>query len=447
MAYPLLGIPRLPTLPPPRNRAATPTPPRLVGLTRSGCGEVLKNTLPRLRTLVAWLAVCLCVFVEARAQDVVRVLTYNTHSAIRGPNSAQLPYLAKVVNFLNPDIWTIEELGGTTPFDRTALVASVQTFINGNVTIFGPNPQPNVNYHLYVSARSDGFTCPGIVSRYPLSEQTTYDDGLRGFVQSVATLPSGAKLGVFVTHLKATTSSANAPADSVRRQNAAEAAAANVMAFMSSHPGAGVVVTGDWNETEEPGETPNYPIGTVLTNGKTYRPITAMRSPGLSDSSALSILAKKATISSTIPNARFDYICYANASLIPDTLVFDAAQYSGTQLAAINAANGSTLTSTDCRNASDHLPVVAVLAVGGEAQNTVAAFKVKSLALTPGGAQLTFHEGRGKIYRLERTVDLGPAASWTTVLNPIAGTGGDLTVTDPGAVSPPTVFYRLRIVP
>ncbi|MEY4489685.1 MAG: hypothetical protein RIQ79_2193, partial [Verrucomicrobiota bacterium] len=357
------------------------------------------------------------------------------------------PYLAKVVNFLNPDIWTIEELGGTYPMDRAALITSLQTFINANLTIFGPNPQPNVNYYLYVSAQSDGYTCPGIVSRYPLTEQTTYNDNLRGFVQSVATLPSGAKLGVFVTHLKATTSSANAPADSVKRQTEAEAGAANVTAFMSAHPGAGVVVTGDWNETEEPGETPNYPIGTVLTNGKTYRPITAMRSPGLSDSSALSILAKKATISSTNPNARFDYICYANASLVPDTLVFDAAQYSGTQLTAINTANGSTLTSTDCKNASDHLPVVAVLAVGGEAQNTAAAFKIKSLSVTPTGPQLTFHEGRGKIYRLERTIDLSNAASWTTVLDSIAGTGGDLTVTDPGAASLPTFFYRLRILP
>ncbi|MEY4490151.1 MAG: hypothetical protein RIQ79_2659, partial [Verrucomicrobiota bacterium] len=76
-----------------------------------------------------WFAVCLCLFVEARAQDVVRVLTYNTHSCIRGPYTAQLPYLAKVVNFLNPDIWTIEELGGTYPMDRAALITSLQTFI------------------------------------------------------------------------------------------------------------------------------------------------------------------------------------------------------------------------------------------------------------------------------------------------------------------------------
>jgi endonuclease/exonuclease/phosphatase family metal-dependent hydrolase len=408
---------------------------------------VLKTTLHRFRTLFVCLGVCLCLSSGIRAQDVVRVLTYNTHSCIRGPNTAQLPYLAKVVNFLNPDIWTIEELGGTTPFDRAALITTLQTFINTNLTIFGPNPQPNVNYYLYVSAQSDGFTCPGIVSRYPLTEQTTYNDSLRGFVQSVATLPSGAKLGVFVTHLKATTGSANAPADSVKRQTEAEFDAGKVSAFMTAHPGAGVVVTGDWNETEEPGETPNYPIGTILTDGRTYRPITAMRAPGLSDSSALSILAKKATISSTNPNARFDYICYANASLVPDTLIFDAAQYSGTQLAAINTANGSTLTATDCKNASDHLPVVAVFAVGGEAQNTAAAFKIKALALTQTGPQLTFHEGRGKIYRLERTVDLTNAASWTTVLDSIAGTGGDLTVSDPGAASLPTVFYRLRMLP
>lgn len=48
----------------------------------------------------------------------------------------------------------------------------------------------------------------------------------------------------------------------------------------------------------------------------------------------------------------------------------------------------------------------------------------------------------GKTYRLEKTSDLGAAASWTPVRDNIAGTGGIVTGTDAGGASQPRQFYR-----
>jgi endonuclease/exonuclease/phosphatase family metal-dependent hydrolase len=51
---------------------------------------------------------------SVQAQTNVRVLTYNIHRDIGGSdsNTSSQPALAKVVNYLNPDIWTMNELGG-----------------------------------------------------------------------------------------------------------------------------------------------------------------------------------------------------------------------------------------------------------------------------------------------------------------------------------------------
>src|SRR4051812_15672159 len=51
--------------------------------------------------------------VGARIVDV-RVLDFNIHRDIGAADSniGSQPELAKVVNFLNPDVWTINELGG-----------------------------------------------------------------------------------------------------------------------------------------------------------------------------------------------------------------------------------------------------------------------------------------------------------------------------------------------
>ena len=94
------------------------------------------------------------------AQTNVRLLTYNIHRDIGASDSniSAQPALAKVVNYLNPDIWTINELGGNNvAFNPTIAHAGLVTFIHDRLTIFGANPQENVNYFIYIGTIDDGY--------------------------------------------------------------------------------------------------------------------------------------------------------------------------------------------------------------------------------------------------------------------------------------------------
>lgn len=64
-------------------------------------------------------------------------------------------------------------------------------------------------------------------------------------------------------------------------------------------------------------------------------------------------------------------------------------------------------------------------------------------AVTKSGADMLvkFTTISGKTYRIEYKDDL-PAATWTTLIASVSGTGNVVTVTDPGAASLPKRFYR-----
>ena len=134
--------------------------------------------IPRLRLRLAFLAAALLA-IPAPAQTVVRVVHSNIHRDIGGTDSnfSSQPALAKVVNYLAPDIWTINELGGNNAgISFTTVHDQLVTFIHDNLTIFGANPQENVNYFIYIGRRTDGFITSGIVSRYPFLATQTYSD-------------------------------------------------------------------------------------------------------------------------------------------------------------------------------------------------------------------------------------------------------------------------------
>src|SRR6266404_377373 len=317
------------------------------------------------------LLVCAC---SAVAQTKVRVLSYNIHRDIGGSDSnfTAQPALAKIVNYLAPDVWAINELGGNNvAFSATAAHDYLVGFIRNNVTIFGPTPQEGVNYFIYLSAINDNFDTVAIVSRYPFTDTITYSDAsgsfraLRGLARASVNV-SGTQLDVFTTHLKAL----NSNTDAERRQSEAQVDNANIRNWITSHLSDAIVVTGDWNETEEPGETTNWSghhIGDSLpNNGEAYHPISIMRS-GLFDPTPLSIGGRVDTISATTPVARFDYAMYAQARFVGGE-VFDTKQYSAQELAALNAANGTTFDPADSAKASDHLPVLTVFQVGGAGQ-------------------------------------------------------------------------------
>jgi endonuclease/exonuclease/phosphatase family metal-dependent hydrolase len=315
----------------------------------------------------------LCVGYVA-AQTNVRVLSYNIHRDIGGSDSnfSAQPALAKVVNYLTPDVWAINELGGNNAaFSATAARNYLTAFIRDNISIFGPSPQEGVNYFVYLSTIDDNFDTVAVVSRYPFTDTATYSDAsgsfraLRGLIRASVNV-GGSPLDVFTTHLKAL----NSDTDAEKRQGEATIDNANIANWVTRHPADAIVVTGDWNETEEPGETTNWSghhiADPLPNNGEAYHPITIMRG-GLSDPMTLSIAGRIDTISATTPVARFDYTMYAQARFVGGE-VFDTKQYSPTQLAALNNANGTTFHAADSTTASDHLPVLSIFQVGGASQ-------------------------------------------------------------------------------
>ncbi|MEP6685191.1 MAG: endonuclease/exonuclease/phosphatase family protein [Verrucomicrobiota bacterium] len=307
------------------------------------------------------------------AQTNVRVLTYNIHRDIGASDSniSSQPALAKVVNYLKPDIWAINELGGNNAsFNPTTARSRLVTFIHDQLSIFGANPQENVNYFIYIGTIDDGYITEAIVSRYSFASTHTYSDAgngfgsLRGLVSASVNIPGTIKLDVFAAHLKAL----NTTTDAEKRQTEADVDRNNVINWMSAHAADSIIVTGDWNETEDAGEATNWSghqIGDLLPNpNEPYHPIATVHSAGLIDPSPLSIAGNHDTIDSTSPDARFDYTMYARMSFL-NGQIFDTKQYTSTQLAALNAANGTNFIASDSADASDHLPVLSVFQIGG----------------------------------------------------------------------------------
>ncbi len=315
---------------------------------------------------------------QTNASQSVRLLTYNIHRDIGGSdsNTASQAPLAKVVNFLDPDVWTINEVGGNNVrYNAATAYNDLVTFISTDLTVFGTNPQVGRDYYVYFSARSDGYSTSAIVSRYPFLSTQTYSDAgngfqaLRGLALAEVDLPGATDLGVFTTHMKASDSSDN-DGNAEKRQAEADTDSSNIRPYITSHSGEGVVVTGDWNESEDPGDKLNWTghqVGDPLpSNGEAYHPISTMKSAGLTDPKPVSIKGDSDTISSTSgsPNTRFDYTLYGPGQLnFVSGQVFDLKQYTAAQLAALNAQNGTTFTATDTANASDHLPVLSIFQV------------------------------------------------------------------------------------
>ncbi len=302
------------------------------------------------------------------AAQTVKVLQTNIHRDIGGSDSvaSAQPSLAKEINYLNPDVWTLQELGGNNvSYNAATAKNDLVSFISQDVTIFGANPQVGVNYFVYLSADNDGYDTTAIVSRYAFSGTQTFSDAgggfsaLRGLAMANVAVPGTNGLAVFTAHLKANSSSSEAE----QRQAEADADSASVKNWMSAHGTEGVVVTGDFNESEDANDADNWSgggIGGALPNGETYHPITTLKSAGLADPKPLSAGGKSDTISSAETgssplDSRFDYTLYGGSVLqYLSGTVFDTKQLSSAgQLPAGFVAG-------DSASASDHLPVLSV---------------------------------------------------------------------------------------
>ena len=404
--------------------------------------------------------------VAGHAQTTVRMLHYNIHRDVGGTtsNTPSQPALAKIVNYLAPDVWAINELGGAGgAFNATTAHDTLVAFINTNLTIFGPSPQENVNYFVYIgetlAGSTDTFIRNAIVSRYPFLATQTYSDAnaaagypaLRGLVSAHVNLPGAVELGVFTAHLKASSFSdtlATSNANAQKRQAEAVTNAANLQNWLAIHPGDGAVMVGDWNETEEAGETDNWQggsIGDTLPNGSIYRPVTTHRNAGFTDPLPLSISGNRVTIDATSPNARFDYLFYRASHLTYlGGQVFDTTQHTAAQLAALNAAAGTSFVTGDSASASDHLPVLEVF-LASPGPSYLAAQSISGLASTAGKINATINpNGSATAWR----IDLGTTAAYglTSLSQSLAAGTSHTNVSIDVAGLAPATTYHFRVV-
>ena len=80
-----------------------------------------------------------------------------------------------------------------------------------------------------------------------------------------------------------------------------------------------------------------------------------------------------------------------------------------------------------------------------EVTSSLPLFTVRSVKRDASGATITFRGEIGKTYRC----DFGakPAAPWSPLQSNIAGTGADITLSDPDAAGKPARFYRIVVLP
>src|SRR5258705_13997502 len=84
------------------------------------------------RVFLLTLALLVCAR-PVEAQTIVRVVQYNIERSVGSPSSstAGQPALAKIVKYLAPDVWAINELGGFSPdYDSATMHALLAAFID-----------------------------------------------------------------------------------------------------------------------------------------------------------------------------------------------------------------------------------------------------------------------------------------------------------------------------
>jgi hypothetical protein len=231
----------------------------------------------------------------------LKVMQWNIHGTlgnISSNNTAGAQALARIVNYNQPDILLFNELQDNgVAADTAALI----DWVTNNVPYLGAIP--GSTFWVAVSSIGDGFERNGAISRYPISNETTYDDGLRGLhafqVQLTAT-----NLQVFHAHLKCCSTGTSCSEKQTEAQFDADTIASWANANTIPY-----IFGGDWNEDEENPE---------CTLSSTYHPITTIREgAGMSEFKPTTLSGQYRTWSTaaTTPSIRFDYLLPASNRL------------------------------------------------------------------------------------------------------------------------------------
>ncbi|MCX6895716.1 MAG: immunoglobulin domain-containing protein [Verrucomicrobia bacterium] len=352
-------------------------------------------------------------------QGAISLVTYNTHgNGITNwtTNSLQVQAIARQLQYLNPDIITLNEIPNSYSYEMTNFV-----------TAFFPG------YSLARNSGTDGFIRSVILSRFPITRSTSWLDGApldpfgytgpnftRDLFEAQITVPSFAQpLHVFVTHLKASTS--NYTNDVAKR--AAEAAAitnffaTNLFALYPLHP---YILAGDMNEFE----VTNLSIQR-LTSPFAGLQLTSPTNPFTGKYFTYPIQTAAGNLAT--PSERIDYIfpCNLLASNIATSQVFRSDKLTNPP---------APLLTNDDVTASDHLPVQMIF-------NNPYTQPIRVTAMTYAEPTMTaqWNSVFGGIYRVETSSNL---VNWTTLATSLTATNASYTFTTNITGSPR--FFRVR---
>jgi PKD repeat protein len=271
----------------------------------------------------------------------VKVMQWNVQGHIGNLASNSTPAalaIARVVNFNQPDVLLFTELQDNgVAADTTAMINWVTNSL----------PYLSANFHVAISSQGDGFERNGAISRFPISGETTYPYGPRGLHAFQLQLSGSNILQVFHAHLKCCSTGS----DCTNRQNEAQSDA-NQIASLMSGDSVPYIFGGDWNEDEDPRDTPEC----TLTGF--YHPIsTIIQTAGLAsfEPTTLSGVWRTWSTAPASPSIGLDYMLAATNRLSPVSgYVFSSSDWAAhgqyTNANPLNSAN-------DNRNASDHYPV------------------------------------------------------------------------------------------
>ena len=329
-------------------------------------------------------------------------------------NAAQVQAIARQLQYLNPDIITLNEIPNGLRYQMTNWMTA---FFQG--------------YNLAISPGTDGAIRNGVISRYSITRSNNWLDGAsltnfgyngtftRDLFEAQIAVPGFSQpLHVFVAHLKSGTSSSD---DAARR--AAEASAVSnffVTGFLTTNALHPYLLAGDMNEDIAfPATGSQQPIQR-LTNGTGLRLTTPLNPFTLSP----------LTHSIQSPNGlnrRYDYI-------FPNPLLFSNIQ--GSQIFRTDLLNPvpPNLNSNDDIVASDHLPVLMVFNNPFTQPFALTAFDRSNQDVV-----LTWQSVPGQSYRVETSADL---TNWLTLADALLATTGSFTF---GTNFPASVqFFRVK---
>jgi endonuclease/exonuclease/phosphatase family metal-dependent hydrolase len=316
-------------------------------------------------------------------------------------NSLQVQAIARELQYLNPDIITLNEIPNQFTYEMTNFVAA---FLPG--------------YYLADNSATDGFIRSGVASRFPIIASKSYlhssdlnqwgytnSNFTRDLFEAQIAVPNFPQtLHVFVVHLKSAQD-----ADSSRKRAAEASAISNffVTVFLptntSFHP---YVLSGDMNEDiNRP--PPSHPHSIErLVNSATGLQLTTPVNPISGSDLTHSIQAVSGL------NKRYDYImpCGLLLSNIVSGQVFRTDLLTNPP---------PPLQTNDNVVASDHLPVFMVF---GNPYDQ--AFRLTSITENSSNLSVSWESVPGQTYRLEASPDL---ANWTVLANNLIATDSIVT--------------------